>query len=379
MTHQPRPWEVDPQTIHFLVEKFGKTEADIKDLIHEMKPTAAQRGPLMTKYTPKSEWELLDSRLVTAVKDYIRGFSADSPKALMLVGPYGCGKSSLVKALARSEGLYLVQNSPKDPRNSQFLHKIIYEATQSRSVNSVWKPSLVLLDDIDIAFECDRGFLKAVGELISRSKQPIVLTSREVKEELVESSLVTTVWLDPLTAYEVTVKLLIINSAERLALPRELLPVVYRYSACNMTKTLNSLEFPSTSHIFGLQRPIDTARLTSDSQNPDKLELVVKTNGANWISDSNDHENWLDFVSRNIDCIRISSFDGFSALEDMLSLLDVNFTRKDTESEYRLQELVAGLDEFLMERLDIDQELRLRVRPAVSTPSYTPRKKAKTK
>ncbi len=180
MQHRP---QVSPEVVTRVAEQFGKPAIAVLDLLQEMSPVGCD--PFMVKYQPKSEWALLDVELVRAVKDYIRGFTPDSPKALLLVGPCGCGKTSLVRALARSEGLSVVLSSCKDQRNGQALQRLLGEATQSKKVESLWKPSIVLLDDVDIVFECDKGFHKAVQEVISRSKLPVILTATEPPEDFI--------------------------------------------------------------------------------------------------------------------------------------------------------------------------------------------------
>lgn len=175
--------QLSPEVVTAVAAQFGKPAVEVLDLLQEMRPVG--NGPFMVKYQPKSEWALLDVELVRAVKDYIRGFTPDSPKALLLVGPCSCGKTSLVRAIAQSEGLAVVLSSCKDQRNGQALQRLLGEATQSRKVESMWKPSLVLLDDVDVVFDSDKGFHKAVNDVISRSKQPVVLTATQPPEDFI--------------------------------------------------------------------------------------------------------------------------------------------------------------------------------------------------
>ncbi len=151
-----------------------------------------------------------------------------------------------------------------------------------------------------------------------------------------------------------------------------------------MSRTLNALQLGNLEIILGMQRAVKSVEvLAEDPDKPEKVELHVKSEGANWLCDSNDLDEWLDFTFRNQDCLQIPNLETLSAFEDIMAGFDVlraSTKRVETwEPWYGLQRYVSTFDEILTQHLDIDQDLKLRIRPAACTPAYSPRKKPKTK
>lgn len=122
----------------------------------------------------------------------------------LLVGPCASGKTSLVYACAKEMGFKVKEVSASDKRTGKDLTNLIGEATQSKRLDytqykAVGKHSLdcraedageesgpapassdhatlILVEDVDLVFEEDRGFASALSGLIKAAKRPIVLT-----------------------------------------------------------------------------------------------------------------------------------------------------------------------------------------------------------
>lgn len=64
----------------------------------------------------------------------------------------------------------------KDERTSIFCNSVSDGIISSK----IPQNSLILIDDVDIIFEEDEGFISATYQLVSNSKRPIVMTCRDI-------------------------------------------------------------------------------------------------------------------------------------------------------------------------------------------------------
>lgn len=140
--------------------------------------------PLSTKYEPVRLIEAIQSLDARPIKSYLRAFSNrtqvmnldDMPQALIVKGPSGSGKTSLVRAACKDLQLKLIELNASCIRSGAALQRIIGESTQTYSVLRKQTPTAVLLDDVDIILDADKGFFKTLLEIVSQTKSPIVLT-----------------------------------------------------------------------------------------------------------------------------------------------------------------------------------------------------------
>ncbi|EDS31746.1 conserved hypothetical protein [Culex quinquefasciatus] len=131
---------------------------------------------------------------------------------IVLIGPPGCGKTSNVYAVANDMNFNVLELNASSRRKGKIILQELQEATQSHQVRrkeadsgvdifkkaiarkgsktklrkastdsepSSKKLSLILIEDADIVFDQDDGFVAAINQLISTSKRPIVLTTTD--------------------------------------------------------------------------------------------------------------------------------------------------------------------------------------------------------
>ncbi|KAI9323801.1 P-loop containing nucleoside triphosphate hydrolase protein, partial [Dichotomocladium elegans] len=148
---------------------------------------------------------------------------------ILLYGPHGVGKTASVYTAAQELGYEVFEINPSSRRSGKDLMAAVGEMIESHQVNfqedtddvdimditqedgensdSVVQPltvaaaaaaatapnshiprqSLVLIEEVDILFEEDKGFWSAIVELSEKSKRPIILTCNDIDVLPIES------------------------------------------------------------------------------------------------------------------------------------------------------------------------------------------------
>ena len=127
---------------------------------------------LLEKYKPKKLSELLIQReKITELKRFIV-----ERKPVILTGPTGCGKTSLVYLLAQDMNYELLEINASDKRNKLHIEEILGPAVKEGSLFAMGR--LVLIDDIEaLSGTGDRGGIQAIIILLQQTNWPIVLTT----------------------------------------------------------------------------------------------------------------------------------------------------------------------------------------------------------
>ncbi len=133
---------------------------------------------LINEFTPKKLSEIYGlneqkKELLNYVKTYKKG-----NKALLLYGPPGVGKTSLVHAFCKEHNYELIEINASDKRNKEIIHSLVGNAVKQKSLFNVNK--LILVDEIDgLSGNQDRGGLQALINVIKESPTPIILTCND--------------------------------------------------------------------------------------------------------------------------------------------------------------------------------------------------------
>ena len=106
----------------------------------------------------------------------------DGTKPLILAGPPGVGKTTVVKAVSRQFGYDLIEMNASDTRNRGILTETIVPILKNRSLIS--EKTLLFLDEIDgISGRQDAGGIESLAVLIKEPTVPIIMAanSRDIK------------------------------------------------------------------------------------------------------------------------------------------------------------------------------------------------------
>ena len=131
------------------------------------------------KSQPKNLNEVIgQSSAVTTAYTFWKLFNRAPKKALLLYGPPGCGKTSLVYALANQANLEIVEINASDFRNKEHVKQILDPATKQASIFGASK--IILIDEVDgMSGQKDRGGVGAVVDVIKETKFPIFITAND--------------------------------------------------------------------------------------------------------------------------------------------------------------------------------------------------------
>lgn len=174
------------------------------------------------KYRPKSTQEIVgNEKAAIQLREWLLGwkltfinedinsgdefYSSDSScsknntsnQVAVLIGPHGSGKTASVYAVAEEFGYTVLELNASSKRTGKKLLKELEEATKSHQIKKrervtslcnsdkiipkkISKNSLILVEDVDIIFEEDEGFISAICQLASNTKRPIVMTCKDV-------------------------------------------------------------------------------------------------------------------------------------------------------------------------------------------------------
>lgn len=113
-----------------------------------------------------------------------------SPKkaAVLLEGPPGIGKTSIVYALANDLNMEVIETNASDTRTRDALEKRLKETSKSRGIMDFItesKQKLILIDEVDGIYGTkDRGAVPAIMDIVSNTQFPIIMCSNEYKRSL---------------------------------------------------------------------------------------------------------------------------------------------------------------------------------------------------
>lgn len=206
--------------------------------------------PWIIKYRPKNVDEVIDQdgakqKLLEWLKLWERG--APEKRAIILYGPPGCGKTSLVEAISKTYGYELFEMNASDSRRRSDIERLAKMASQTTGLTG--KKRLILLDEVDgLDPRADIGGVEALVEVIRSTRNPIIMTAnnpyREHLRPLREFSEI--VPMDRLKEKHVLAVLNQICFAERIRCDQDALEEIAKKSEGDLRSAINDLEAVAT-------------------------------------------------------------------------------------------------------------------------------------
>lgn len=205
-----------------------------------------QRVPWVIKYRPRTLEEFEDQeeakeKLIAWLESWEKG--VPGKKAALLHGPPGCGKTSLVEAVARSKGYQLFEMNASDARRKEDIDRIVKLASRSGALTGSRK--IILLDEVDgMDPRADAGGIEALVEVIKATANPIIMTANNPYSQALRPlrELSEVIGFKRLSESVVVKVLKKICGAEKLFCEDEALREIARRSEGDLRSAINDLE-----------------------------------------------------------------------------------------------------------------------------------------
>lgn len=207
----------------------------------------SERLPWILKYRPKTLDEVVDQEEAKQkLVSWLKAWLSDKPpekKALLLYGPAGCGKTSLVEAAARTLGFELFEMNASDSRRKADIERMAKIASMTTSLKG--RRKIVLLDEIDgLDPRTDEGGVEAIMSVIKMARNPIIMTANNPYQEHLKPirDISEIVPMKRLTESNVVIVLERVCKAERLFCDPQALKEIARRSEGDLRSAINDLE-----------------------------------------------------------------------------------------------------------------------------------------
>ncbi len=197
--------------------------------------------PWAVKYSPKHIAEVPQQSAASALSRFLAEFPRK--RGIILVGPTGCCKTSLVYALANEKGLDINETNASDYRTASEIKSRVGGASKQASLFGTGK--LILVDEMDgLAGNKDRGAIPALAEVISSSCFPIVLTAIDLSDKKYKAlkKCCSVVELSPVGADDCAEVLARISTIEKIDADPLLLKTLARRSGGDLRGMLNDFQ-----------------------------------------------------------------------------------------------------------------------------------------
>ncbi len=207
----------------------------------------AQRIPWIIKHRPKSVDEVIDqeeakSQLLTWIESWLKGKVPDK-RAVLLYGPPGVGKTSLVEAVAHDYKLEILELNASDYRRAEDIRRTVGVAAFRRPLTG--RLMIILMDEVDgISAKGDAGGLQELLRIIPNSLNPIVLTANDPWKDQLRPlrDYVIMIEFKPLSTGNVVALLQRICDREHIACDREALRYIADKNMGDVRACVNDLE-----------------------------------------------------------------------------------------------------------------------------------------
>ncbi|GGP21039.1 replication protein C [Thermocladium modestius] len=203
--------------------------------------------PWVEKYRPRSLKDVVDqeeakAKLEEVVGRWLKG--EQLRKGVLLAGPPGVGKTTLIHALANDYGLEVLELNASDERTGDRISRIVGRSIRESSLFG-FRGKLILFDEVDgLDLKEDRGGVGEIIKVIGESRFPVVLTANDPWDpklrDLRERCEV--IQLKPLKESDVVKLLRKICDAEKIRCSDDALRLLAKASMGDARAAINDLE-----------------------------------------------------------------------------------------------------------------------------------------
>lgn len=235
----------------------------------------------IVKYAPRKSSEIVgQDAAMRQLRDFIGGRS--TRKAIILHGPYGCGKTAAAYTVADESGYEVVEMNASDFRSKARINEVVGNAMQQQSL--FHKGKIILIDEIDgLSGTKDRGGVQAITALVKESTFPVVLVANNPFDSKFSSlrRLASLASFDPIDYNVIYGVLEKICKDEKIIFDEMLLKSLARRAGGDMRAAINDLQT-----VAGAGRKLDKEAMSvlsgrnQGESMPSALIKVFKTTDA---------------------------------------------------------------------------------------------------
>lgn len=207
----------------------------------------AKKLPWVFKYRPRRIDELVNQEEAKRLFiEWLNSWFQGKPgkKAVLLYGPPGSGKNSLVEAAAKERGLELIEMNASDYRRSIDIERIAIVSSRGGSLKSD-RGRIIVLDEVDgVSATADLGALESILNLIENTSHPVVLIANDPWDPKLRDLRDACMMIEfkRLTKTDVKKVLRSICSSERLECEEEALSYIAEKAEGDLRSAINDLE-----------------------------------------------------------------------------------------------------------------------------------------
>jgi replication factor C large subunit len=234
--------------------------------------------PWVKKYAPQTPDDVVgQDAAIVRVRAYLAQFRRGQ-RPLLLSGPTGIGKTSLVHALAGEMDIEVLEVNASDARSKAAIEQLVGAAAMQASL--FMRRRVILVDEVDgVSGTGDRGGIPALVDIIGRSAHPIVFTATDAHDDKLKAlrKVAEIVTLPRIDTGIISQRLLKIARAERVALPEDVAQRLALRSGGDLRAAITDLQ--SLAGGSGVTK--EEVDALSDREHEQQLEkalsLVLKT------------------------------------------------------------------------------------------------------
>ena len=309
------------------------------------------------KYRPKRIKDVIGNddaknKFIKWIEEWLKG--KPSKKAVLLYGPPGVGKTTLVYAAANEYNLEVIETNASDVRSSKAIRERIYKALYEQPLFG-YKGRIILFDEVDgINLNEDRGGLGIIIQIINKTRQPIVLTANDPWNPKLKPlrDICLSIRFRPLKVWDIVKVLRKICSKEKIIADNAVLREIAKRSGGDLRSAINDLQALGRArkitledlNILGLRDKqldmFEITRIILTSNNINKVRAILSL-------PSLDYEMMIKYISENIPYQYEDSPKAIYQAYNILSEADILLNRAKRKSwsllPYALNLIVTGI------------------------------------